>query len=155
MCVLLTRGAHEPAGRGNTTCTARSPGLGRRPHQPRVHTGHLTAPGFSARTAPQDVIDNAQVVVFLAYASPAGYTQIDPEIYLPRSWSDDPARCAAAGVLATVRFATKIALRRRMLARAVAAGVPATWCTADEFYGGDACPCPTKRSFGPDVSRIK
>jgi SRSO17 transposase len=36
-----------------------------------------------------------------------------------------------------VRFATKITLARRMLARAADAGVPAAWCTADEFYGGD------------------
>jgi SRSO17 transposase len=36
-----------------------------------------------------------------------------------------------------VRFATKIALARRMLTRAADAGVPAAWTTADEFYGGD------------------
>jgi SRSO17 transposase len=82
-------------------------------------------------------IENAQVAVFLAYASRHGYTLIDREIYLPRSWTDDPARCAAAGVPAQVRFATKIMLGRRMLARAVDAGIPAAWCTADEFYGGD------------------
>ena len=82
-------------------------------------------------------IENAQVAVFLAYASRHGYTLIDREIYLPRSWTDDPARCAAAGVPAQVRFATKITLGRRMLARALDAGVPAAWCTADEFYGGD------------------
>jgi SRSO17 transposase len=35
-----------------------------------------------------------------------------------------------------VRFATKIALARRMLARTLDAGTPAGWCTADEFYGG-------------------
>src|SRR5690606_21994507 len=51
--------------------------------------------------------------------------------------TDDPARCAAAGVPEHVRFATKITLGRRMLARALDAGVPAAWCTADEFYGGD------------------
>jgi SRSO17 transposase len=82
-------------------------------------------------------IENAQVAVFLAYASRHAYTLIDREVYLPRCWADDPARCAAAGVPATVRFATKIALARRMLARALDAGVPAAWCTADEFYGGD------------------
>jgi SRSO17 transposase len=82
-------------------------------------------------------IENAQVAVFLAYASRHGYTLIDREIYLPRCWSDDPARLAGAGVPASVRFATKITLARRMLARALDAGAPAAWCTADEFYGGD------------------
>jgi SRSO17 transposase len=82
-------------------------------------------------------IENAQVAVFLAYASCRGYTLIDREVYLPRSWTDDPARCAAAGVPEHVRFATKIALARRMLTRAAEAGVPAAWATADEFYGAD------------------
>jgi SRSO17 transposase len=70
-------------------------------------------------------IENAQVAVFLAYASRHGYTLIDREIYLPRCWSDDPARLAGAGVPATVRFATKITLARRMLARTLDAGTPA------------------------------
>jgi SRSO17 transposase len=82
-------------------------------------------------------IENAQIAVFLAYASRYGYALIDREIYLPRSWTDDVARCAAAGVPEQVRFATKIALARRMLTRAARAGVPAAWATADEFYGGD------------------
>jgi SRSO17 transposase len=82
-------------------------------------------------------IENAQVAVFLAYASARGYTLIDREVYLPRSWTDNPARCAAAGVPESVRFATKIALARRMLARTLDGDTPAGWCTADEFYGGD------------------
>jgi SRSO17 transposase len=82
-------------------------------------------------------IENAQVSVFLAYASPAGRALIDRAMYLPVSWTDDPARCAAAGVPDDVGFATKITLGRRMLDRAVDSGVPAGWVTADEFYGGD------------------
>jgi SRSO17 transposase len=82
-------------------------------------------------------IENAQVAVYLAYAAPGGSTLIDREVYLPKAWTDDAARCSAAGVPADVRFATKIALARRMLARTLDAGVPAAWCTADEFYGGD------------------
>lgn len=82
-------------------------------------------------------IENAQVAVFLGYAAPAGYALIDRAVYLPRSWTDDPARCAAAGVPAEVRFATKITLARRMLTAALDAGTPAGWVAADEFYGGD------------------
>ncbi|WP_425554530.1 IS701 family transposase [Dactylosporangium siamense] len=82
-------------------------------------------------------IENAQVAVYLAYAAPRGSTLIDPDVYLPKAWTDDDARCAAAGVPEQVRFATKITLGRRMLARALDAGVPAAWCTADEFYDGD------------------
>jgi SRSO17 transposase len=82
-------------------------------------------------------IENAQIGVFLGYAARRGYTLIDREIYLPRSWTDDPDRCATAGVPQRVGFATKITLARRMLARALDAGLSAAWATADEFYGGD------------------
>ncbi|MFI5916913.1 IS701 family transposase [Dactylosporangium sp. NPDC051541] len=82
-------------------------------------------------------IENAQVAVFLAYATAAGRALIDRELYLPRSWTDDRARCAAAGVPDDVGFATKTVLGRRMLARAFDAGIPAAWVTADEAYGGD------------------
>jgi SRSO17 transposase len=81
-------------------------------------------------------IENAQIAVFLAYATARGHALVDREIYLPRSWTDHPQRCAAAGVPAHATFATKITLGRRMLTRALDAGVPAAWCTADEFYGG-------------------
>jgi SRSO17 transposase len=42
-------------------------------------------------------IENAQVAVYLSYAAPAGHALIDRELYLPKSWTDDPARCRAAG----------------------------------------------------------
>jgi SRSO17 transposase len=78
---------------------------------------------------------NAQVGVFLAYASEKGAAFVDRALYLPRGWTDDPDRCRAAGIPATVRFATKLTLAQRMLARAFTAGVPAAWVTADSAYG--------------------
>ncbi|NES17076.1 MULTISPECIES: IS701 family transposase [Micromonospora] len=82
-------------------------------------------------------VENAQVTVYLAYAAPGGYTLIDRAVYLPKAWTDDPDRCAAAGIPADVGFATKLVLARRMLTRALDAGTPAAWATADEAYGGD------------------
>jgi SRSO17 transposase len=99
--------------------------------------GDLTVGTQRQYTGTAGRIENAQVAVYLGYATPAGSTLIDRAVYLPTSWTDDPARCAAAGVPDDVEFATKITLGRRMLARALDAGVPAAWCTADEFYGGD------------------
>jgi SRSO17 transposase len=81
--------------------------------------------------------ENAQVAVYLAYAAPAGSAFIDRALYLPRSWTDDPARCQAAGVPQDTVFATKPALARRMITRALDAGTPAAWATADEVYGQD------------------
>jgi SRSO17 transposase len=80
-------------------------------------------------------IENAQVSTFLAYATRKGRALIDRQLYLPKSWTDDRSRCRAAGVPDTVEFATKVTHARRMLTRALDAGVPAAWATADEFYG--------------------
>ncbi len=80
-------------------------------------------------------IENCQVGVFLAYATPAGRTFIDRELYLPKAWIDDRDRCAEAGIAAQVAFMTKPELALAMLTRALDAGVPAGWVTADEVYG--------------------
>jgi SRSO17 transposase len=82
-------------------------------------------------------IENCQIGVFLAYASPAGRTFLDRELYLPKEWAEDEGRRKRAGVPETVPFATKPELARRMLARAFEAGVPAGWVTADCVYGND------------------
>jgi SRSO17 transposase len=82
-------------------------------------------------------VDNAQVAVYLAYATDAGHGVIDRELYLPQGWLADPGRCHAAGVPAQRAFATKPELARVMLQRALDAGVPAGWVTADEVYGQD------------------
>jgi SRSO17 transposase len=81
--------------------------------------------------------ENAQVAVYLTYAAPAGSAFIDRALYLPRSWTDDPGRCRAAGVPKGTAFATKPALAREMITRALDAGTPAAWVTADEVYGQD------------------
>ncbi len=82
-------------------------------------------------------IENSQVATFLAYVTANGRALIDRQLYLPRSWTNHRDRCERAGVPATVGFDTKITHARRMLARAWEAGVPASWVTADEFYGND------------------
>jgi SRSO17 transposase len=82
-------------------------------------------------------VENCQVAVFLSYASRRGHALIDRELYLPRSWTSDKARCAAAGIPEKTAFATKPKLARAMIARALDAGTPAAWVTGDEVYGAD------------------
>ena len=82
-------------------------------------------------------IENAQVAVYLVYATAGGHGVIDRELYLPQAWIDDPDRCRAAGVPGQVGFATKPQLATTMITRALAAGVPAAWVTGDEVYGAD------------------
>jgi SRSO17 transposase len=80
--------------------------------------------------------ENCQVAVLLAYVGARGHAVIDRELYLPQSWTADPARLQAAGVPAEVSFRTKPQLAQQLLARALDAGVPAAWVTGDEVYGG-------------------
>ncbi|MCW2237104.1 IS701 family transposase [Azospirillum canadense] len=81
--------------------------------------------------------ENCQVAVFLSYASRRGRALIDRALYLPEEWTADAERRRLAGVPEEVGFATKPKQGRAMLERAVAAGVPCAWVTADSVYGGD------------------
>lgn len=82
-------------------------------------------------------VENCQLGVFLAYATGKGRTLIDRELYLPKSWTSDRDRCREAAVPDEVEFATKAVLAKDMLGRALDAGVPASFVTADEAYGQD------------------
>lgn len=82
-------------------------------------------------------VENCQIAVFLGYASEKGRSILDRELYLPRSWTDDPERCRAAGVPEDVSFHTKPQLLQTMIARALSEGTPARWVAADAVYGDD------------------
>lgn len=83
-------------------------------------------------------IENAQIGVFLAYASGKGHALIDRALYLPRKeWCEDAAKRAGAAIPEEVAFATKPALASRMIARALDAGLPCAWVLGDEIYGSD------------------
>jgi len=82
-------------------------------------------------------IENCQIGVFLAYASPRGHAFVDRELYLPQEWAENKARRRDAGVPPEVAFQTKPQLARTMLERALAHDLPVRWVTADEVYGND------------------
>jgi SRSO17 transposase len=80
-------------------------------------------------------ITNCQIGVFLAYASRHGHALIDRALYLPRDWTRDPARLAAAHVPEDASFATKPQIAADMVKRAVSAKVPFSWVVGDTVYG--------------------
>lgn len=80
-------------------------------------------------------IENCQIGVFLTYATVHGRTFLDRELYLPKAWMDDPARCAKAGIPEDRTMATKPVLAGQMIERALDAGVQAEWVTGDSVYG--------------------
>lgn len=103
-------------------------------------TGFLKKGQHSAGVARQysgtaGKVDNCQIGVFLSYASPLGQVLLDRALYLPQAWTDDRERCRQAGIPEDRGFATKPQLAQQMLARALAAGVPASWVTGDSVDG--------------------
>ena len=80
-------------------------------------------------------ITNCQIGVFATYVSRHGHAFIDRALYLPKGWTDDPARLKATSVPSDVVFATKPQLAARMIERAIATAVPFRWVAGDTVYG--------------------
>jgi SRSO17 transposase len=110
--------------------------------------GTMTAGTQRQYTGTAGRAENAHVAVYLTYAAPAGSAFIDRALYLPRSWTSDPARCRAAGVPGDVVFATRPALARQMTGRALDAGAQAAWMTAGVRPGPAAAVELARRGLG-------
>jgi SRSO17 transposase len=80
-------------------------------------------------------IANCQIGVFASYVSRHGHAFIDRALYLPKAWTNDPARMAAVHVPPDTEFATKPGLALAMIGRAIVAEVPFAWVAADSVYG--------------------
>jgi SRSO17 transposase len=79
--------------------------------------------------------ENCQIGVFLSYTSKFGHTLIDRELYLPKSWTQEPERCREAGVPEGIKFATKPELAIKMINRVLEAKIPIAWFVGDSVYG--------------------
>jgi SRSO17 transposase len=81
-------------------------------------------------------VGNCQLGVFLAYVSARGHALVDKRLYLPPAWTEDPARCRAAGVPEEVGYQSLAELGLAMLRQARAAGhLQGVWVTGDDAYG--------------------
>ncbi len=103
-------------------------------------TGFLKKGTHSVGVAPQysgtaGRVENAQIGVFLAYASSKGHALIDRALYLPEPWCTDEARRAETAIPGDVVFATKPALATEMITRALDAGVPCAWVLGEAGQG--------------------
>lgn len=79
-------------------------------------------------------ITNCQVATSLTIATRTDQVPIDFELYLPKTWTDDPKRRAEARIPWQVEFETKPQLGLRLIRRAVEAGVPPGLVLADQGY---------------------
>jgi SRSO17 transposase len=77
-------------------------------------------------------VDNCQVGVFAALSCGADATLIDTRLYLPKCWTDDAARCEAAGVPKTHReLRSKPQLALEMVRHNRRLGVRFAWVGMD------------------------
>src|ERR1700760_501241 len=97
--------------------------------------GHASCGVGRQYTGSAGKITNCQIGVFAAYVSRHGHAFIDRALYLPKSWTADPARLRAAHVPEGTGFATKPAIALTMIERALATDVPFGWVAADSVYG--------------------
>ena len=82
-------------------------------------------------------IANCQAGVFLAHVGPRGRALVDKRLYLPKAWSSDACRCAAAGVPEDRRsYRSKTGLALEMLEQARVRGcLSAGWAAGDDAFG--------------------
>jgi SRSO17 transposase len=82
-------------------------------------------------------VANCQIGVFLAHVGPKGRALVDKQLWLPKEWTNDPARCEAAGVPEEARaYQSKPELALSLRRRANALGqLVADWVTGDDAYG--------------------
>jgi SRSO17 transposase len=83
-------------------------------------------------------VENCQVGVFAALSRGTNVTLIDERLFLPEAWTNDPARCQAAGIPVAQRgFQRKTDLALAMITQARQQGIGFAWVGFDGFYGSD------------------
>ncbi|MCP4286456.1 MAG: IS701 family transposase, partial [Gammaproteobacteria bacterium] len=83
-------------------------------------------------------VDNCQVGVYAALSQGSLSMLIDTRLYLPSSWVEDKARCAAAGVPGKARHSkSKPELALEMVRHNRRLGIRFNWVGMDGLYGKD------------------
>ena len=90
-------------------------------------------------------VANCQGGMFLAYVSPLGRALVDKRLYLPKSWTSDQDRCAAAGVPEDRRnYRSKTELALELLERVW------SWATSGPSGLPETTPSGCRRPSGRD-----
>jgi SRSO17 transposase len=78
-------------------------------------------------------IENCQVGVFVAYASPKGHAPLHRRLYLPKTWAENAVRRKKCHVPEEVCFQQKWQIGLDLLEQS--GGVPHAWVVADDEFG--------------------
>jgi len=81
--------------------------------------------------------DNCVVSVHVGYCWDQGQSHctLASDLYLPRSWLENPQACREAGVPVDLAFRTKWQIALDLIRQALGHGVRCAWWTFDEGYG--------------------
>jgi SRSO17 transposase len=82
---------------------------------------------------------NCQIAVSVTIATPTMHVPIDMDLYLPKSWAENRARCKAAHIPDDVVYRPKWRIALDLIERNIKAGIPRGLLHADSGYG-DAGP---------------
>jgi SRSO17 transposase len=83
-------------------------------------------------------IANCQIAVSLTVATRRDHLPIDFDLFLPRTWTDDPKRRKEAQIPKNIRFRAKPQIGLDMIRRAIEADIPRGTVLADSAYGSSA-----------------
>ena len=122
---------------GSGTFTVRAP----RVNDQRVVDGarqKFTSEILPPYTGSAGKVTNCQIGVSLSLTTRTEHPPVNFELYLPESWTEDPARRREARVPDTVLFQTKPQLGLAMIRRAVEDGLPRGVVLADTAYGSSS-----------------
>ena len=95
-----------------------------------VKKGTATAGVQRQYTGTAGRVENAQVAVYLTYAAPGGHALIDRDLYLPQLVDPGPGPVRRRGHPGGHGVRDQAGAGRRMIARALDAGTPASWAAA-------------------------
>ena len=82
-------------------------------------------------------IDNCVVSVHIGYTVGDFQCILDSDLYMPKSWSDDPQRRKLAGIPEDVEYRKKADIALAQIAHSLNNGIRVFAWTFDEFYGRD------------------
>ena len=82
-------------------------------------------------------IDNCVVSSHISYTAGDFQCLLDSDLYIPKSWADDPARRKEAGIPDEVVYRKKTIIALEQIHRAMGNGIRVAGWTFDEEYGRD------------------
>jgi SRSO17 transposase len=80
-------------------------------------------------------VDNCVVSVHLGYTAGRFHSLLDSDLFLPKSWADDPARRREVGIPDEVTHRSKPQIALTQIQRALRNGIRVAAWTFDEHYG--------------------